>query len=153
MSEVLDRPSVRQRAADQYKVIGKSLPRIDGPEKVTGAAKFAADYFLPGMLYGKMLRSPHAHARVTRLDVSKAAAYPGVVCVLTYDDIQDVEREPTSRIQNVVVKTQVLFAGQPVAALAASTREAAEEALQLIEVEYEVLPPVLDPLESMKVGA
>jgi CO/xanthine dehydrogenase Mo-binding subunit len=151
MSEVLDRPSVRQKAS--YKVIGKPLPRIDGVEKVTGAAKFAADYSLPGMLIAKVLRSPHAHARITRLDVSKAAAYPGVVAVVTGQDLEGVEREPTSRMQNALARTQVLFAGQPIAAVAATTREAAEEALPLIEVEYEVLPPVLDPLEAMKPGS
>lgn len=151
MSEVLDRPSVR--GATNYAVIGKSLPRVDGPEKVTGSAKFVADFSLPGMLIARALRSPHAHARIKRLDVSKAEAYPGVVAVLTAADIADVECEPTSRSQNVVAKTQVLFAGQPVAAVAATTREIADEALALIEVEYDVLPPLLDPLESIKKGS
>src|SRR6266545_4663814 len=123
MSEVLDRPSVRQKG--QYKVIGKSLPRIDGVGKVTGADKFAGDYSLPGTLIGKILRSPHAHARITKLDTSRAEAYPGVVAVLTSADVEGVEREPTSRFQNVVAKTQVLFAGQPIAAVAATTREVA----------------------------
>jgi CO/xanthine dehydrogenase Mo-binding subunit len=148
MSEVLDRPSVRQRS--DFKVIGKSLPRIDGVEKVTGSAKFAADYYLPGMLTAKAVRSPHAHAKITRLDTSKAEAYPGVVAVVTGADLEGLEREPTSRAQNILAKTQVLFAGQPVAAVAALTREIAEEAAALIEVEYEVLQPVLDPIESMK---
>ena len=77
-----------------------------------------ADYYLPGMLTARALRSPHAHARITRLDVSKAEAYPGVVAVVTGADLEGLEREPTSRSQNVVAKTQVLFAGQPVAAVA-----------------------------------
>src|SRR5260370_41376462 len=98
MSEVLDRPSVRQKS--DYKVIGKSLPRVDGVEKVTGAAKFAADYTLPGTLIAKVVRSPHAHARIMKLDVSKAAAYPGVVAVVTGADLTGIEREPTSRTQN-----------------------------------------------------
>src|SRR5919106_2713587 len=105
MSEVLDRPSVRQKGS--YKVIGQPLPRIDGVGKVTGADKFAAD-------------------------------------------LEGLEREPTSRSHNIVAKTQVLFAGQPVAAVAALTKEIADEALALIEVEYEVLQPILDPLEAMK---
>ncbi|HEY3078285.1 MAG TPA: xanthine dehydrogenase family protein molybdopterin-binding subunit [Chloroflexota bacterium] len=151
MSEVLDRPSVRQKG--QYKVIGQPLPRVDGVGKVTGADKFAADYSLPGMLIAKVVRSPHAHARITRMDTSKAEAYPGVIGVLTGADLDDIEREPTSRQHNVVVRTQVLFAGQPVAAVAALTREIADEAVGLIEVEYDVLPPLLDPLESMKKGA
>src|SRR5262245_2492279 len=151
MSEVLDRPSVRQKG--QYKVIGQSLPRVDGVAKVTGADRFAADYSLPGMLIAKVLRSPHAHARITRIDASKAEAYPGVVAVLTGADVEGIEREPTSRQHNVVAMTQVLFAGQPVAAVAALTREIADEALALIEVEYEVLQPVLDPLEAMKKSA
>jgi CO/xanthine dehydrogenase Mo-binding subunit len=150
MSEVLDRPSVRQKG--NYKVIGQPLPRIDGVGKVTGADKFAADYSLPGMVIARVLRSPHAHARITRLDVSRAEAYPGVVAVLTAADLEGVEREPTSRSQNIVAKTQVLFAGQPVAAVAALTREIADEALGLIEVEYDVLAPLLDPLEAMKKG-
>src|SRR5919112_65994 len=128
MSEVLDRPSIRQQKG--YKVLGQRAPRIDGVAKVTGADKFVADYYLPGMLTARALRSPHAHARITRLD--------------------GLEREPTSRSQNVVAKTQVLFAGQPVAAVAATTKEIADEALALIEVEYEVLQPVLDPIEAMK---
>ncbi|MBM4418587.1 MAG: xanthine dehydrogenase family protein molybdopterin-binding subunit [Chloroflexi bacterium] len=148
MSEVLDRPSIR--TAHAFKVIGQPAPRIDGPEKVTGAAKFTADYTLPGTAIAKVVRSPHAHARITRLDVSKAEAYPGVVCVLTARDIADLEREPTSRNHNVLARTQVLYAGHPVAAVAASTREAAEEAVALIEVEYEVLAPILDPLESIR---
>ena len=151
MSEVLDRPSVRQKS--QYRVIGQPLPRVDGVGKVTGADKFAADYSLPGMLIAKALRSPHAHARITRLDTSKAEAYPGVVGVLSGADLEGVEREPTSRQQNVVAKTQVLFAGQPVAAVAAITREIADEAIGLIDVEYDVLPPLLDPLEAIKKSA
>ncbi|HEV8636122.1 MAG TPA: xanthine dehydrogenase family protein molybdopterin-binding subunit [Chloroflexota bacterium] len=151
MSEVLDRPSVRRKT--QYKVIGQPLPRVDGLGKVTGVDKFAADYSLPGMLVAKVVRSPHAHARITRIDASKAEAYPGVGAVLTGADLEGIEREPTSRQHNVVARTQVLFAGQPVAAVAAVTREIAEEAVGLIEVEYEVLPPLLDPLESMRKGA
>lgn len=151
MSEVLDRPSVRRKGS--YKVIGQPLPRIDGVGKVTGADKFAADYSLPGMLIARALRSPHAHAKITRLDVSRAEAYPGVVAVLTAADLEGLEREPTSRSHNIVAKTQVLFAGQPVAAVAATTREIADEALGLIEVEYDVLAPILDPLEAIKKSA
>ena len=153
MSGVLDRPSVRQGADSTFKVIGKPLPRIDGVEKVTGAAKFSADYYLPGMLIAKALRSPHAHARILRLDTSRAEAYPGVIAVLTAADLEDTVREPTSRMQNVLARTQVLFAGQPVAAIAALTREIADEAISLIDVEYEVLQPVLDPLEAMKASS
>ncbi|HEY3109412.1 MAG TPA: xanthine dehydrogenase family protein molybdopterin-binding subunit [Chloroflexota bacterium] len=148
MSEVLDRPSIRQQKG--YKILGQRAPRIDGVAKVTGADKFVADYYLPGMLTARALRSPHAHARITRLDVSKAEAYPGVVAVVTGADVEGLEIEPTSRSQNIVARTQVLFAGQPVAAVAALTKEIADEALALIEIEYEVLQPILDPLEAMK---
>ena len=89
MSEVLDRPSIRQQKG--YKALGTSAPRIDGVAKVTGADKFVADYYLPGMLTARALRSPHAHARITRLDVSKAEAYPGVVAVVTGADVADLE--------------------------------------------------------------
>lgn len=151
MSEVLDRPSVRQQR--NYQSIGQNTPRIDGVAKVTGADKFVADYYLPGMLIARALRSPHAHAGLKRLDASRAEAYPGVVAVLTGADLVGVEREPTSRAHNILAKTQVLFAGQPVAAVAALTREIADEAIALIDVEYEVLKPVLDPLEAMKRGS
>lgn len=136
-----------------FRVIGKPIPRVDGIEKVTGAAKFAADYSFPGMVWGKVLRSPYAHARIKRIDTSKAERYPGVVCVLTGQDILDINREPTARHQNPLAINTVLFYGQPVAAVAAETKEIAEEALGLIEVEYEPLPVLLDPVEAMKPGA
>jgi len=151
MSEVLDRPSVRTKR--EFAVIGKPLPRIDGVEKVTGAARYTADYQIPGMLIARVLRSPHAHARILRVDTSKAEAYPGVVTVVTGADMADLSVEPTSRGHNMLARTQVLFAGQPVAVVAAVSREVADEAVALVEVEYEVLPPVLDPVEAMKRGA
>ncbi|HUE75808.1 MAG TPA: xanthine dehydrogenase family protein molybdopterin-binding subunit, partial [Chloroflexota bacterium] len=147
----LERPVTQ--AASAHKVVHQPLVRVDAVGKVTGADKFAADYFLPGMLHAKVLRSPHPHARIVRIDASKAESYPGVVCVMTGEDIQDIEHEPTSRVQTVLANKIALFAGQPVVALAATSREIAEEALALIEIEYDPLPAVMDPLEAMEPGA
>ena len=148
MSEVLDRPSIRQQKG--YKVLGTRAPRIDGVAKVTGARQVRGR-LLPaghadraGAALAARARAHHPPRRV------EGRGYPGVVAVVTGADLEGLEREPTSRSQNIVAKTQVLFAGQPVAAVAALTKEIADEALALIEIEYEVLQPILDPVEAMK---
>ncbi|MBI2965361.1 MAG: xanthine dehydrogenase family protein molybdopterin-binding subunit [Chloroflexi bacterium] len=144
--------------------IGASTPKIDGVDKVTGVARYGADVRLPGMLDAKILRSPHAHARIVRIDTSRAEALPGVMAVVTGRDFPllkpgthvqiGVLRMDLYRISNLVIARQkVLFAGHPVAAVAATSPEIAQEALDLIQVEYEVLPHVLDEVESMKPGA
>src|SRR5213592_4091868 len=115
------------------KGVGLSIPRPDGPEKVTGQVQYVADLNPRGLLHAKLLRSPHAHARILRIDVSRARALPGVHAVLAID--------------------RVVFAGQPVAAVAADELAIAEEALDLIDVQYEVLAVSADPLEAMKPGA
>jgi CO/xanthine dehydrogenase Mo-binding subunit len=135
------------------KGIGLSIPRPDGPEKVTGQVQYVADIKPRGLLHAKLLRSPHAHARIVRIDTSRARALPGVRAVLTAADIPELKRKAPTRAHAVLAIDRVVFAGQPVAAVAADEAAIAEEALDLIEVQYQVLPAAVDPLESMKPGA
>src|SRR5216110_2571851 len=132
---------------------GFEVPRQDAPEKVTGRTQYVADLKKRGTLEAQLLRSPYAHARIKRIDVSKARALPGVRAVLTAADIPELKRKAPTRAHAVLAIDRVVFAGQPVAAVAADELAIAEEALDLIEVQYEVLKPAVDPLESMKPGA
>jgi len=138
----------------EFKVIGKSYPRIESIDKVTGKAKYAGDKGYPELpekfLYGKILGSPHHHAIIKSIDTSKAESLPGVKAVITYKDcppikIMEHEQRPTSPLEK-----HIRYLGEPVAAVAAETPEIAEEALSLIDVEYEVLPAVFDPEEATK---
>ena len=131
----------------EHTYLGKSLPRVDAADKLTGKALYVADLTMPGMLHGKLLHSPYAHARIKRLDVSKARALPGVMAVITAADV------PASAGRAIMAEGKVLYAGHPVAAVAATDPETAEAALGLIEVEYEPLPVVMDGPEAMKPGA
>jgi CO/xanthine dehydrogenase Mo-binding subunit len=133
--------------------VGLALPRPDGPEKVTGRVEYVADIKRKDLLHAKLLRSPHAHARIVRLDASKARALPGVRAVLTAADIPELKRKAPTRAHAVLAIDRVVFAGQPVAAVAADEVAIAEEALDLIEVEYQVLPAAVDPLQAMQPGA
>ena len=135
-----------------HESIGKRPPRIDALDKVTGKAIFAADVILPGMIYGKVLRSPHAHARIARLDTARARALEGVMAVVTADDVPGLEgqSELLRPMWPTMAKGKVVFAGQPVAAVAAITPFVAEEALSLIDIEYEPLPSVIDAEEAMR---
>ncbi len=133
--------------------IGLSIPRADGAEKVTGRVEYVADIKRRGLLHAKLLRSPHAHARIIRIDVSKARALPGVRAVLTAADIPELKRKAPTRAHAVLAIDRAVFAGQPVAAVAADELAIAEEALELIDVEYQVLPAAVDPLKAMQPGA
>src|SRR5437588_511051 len=133
--------------------VGLSIPRPDGPEKVTGQVPYVADLKPKGLLHAKLLRSPHAHARIKRIDTSRAKALAGVRAVLTAADMPYLKKKAPTRAHAVLAIDRVVFAGQPVAAVAADEPAIAEEALDLIDVEYEVLPAAVDPLESMKPGA
>ena len=132
-----------------YSVIGQSIVRQEGPDKVSGQSIYAADVHLPGMLWGKVLRSPFPHARIVSIDTSRAKQVPGVHAVITGQDVPDRRVGRLLRDCPVLARERVLFVGEKVAAVAAETREAAEEALLLIDVEYEELPAVFDPLEAM----
>jgi CO/xanthine dehydrogenase Mo-binding subunit len=138
--------------------IGKSVRRLDYETKVTGRALYLADMQVPGMCHGKILRSPLPHARIKNIDISKALDVPGVITILTRDDIlrdQGIEPYygPVFKDQTIVAVEKVRHVGDPVAAVAALDADAAEEALRLIDVQYEELPAVLDVHEALKPGA
>jgi xanthine dehydrogenase molybdenum-binding subunit len=139
---------------EEFLVVGKRLPRVDAREKATGTAKFTVDIKLHEMLYAKILRSPHAHARIVQIDTSKAEKLPGVKAVLTHKEARIPFLEwlgmPTDEY---VLDDSVRYVGDKVAAVAAVSEEVAEEALKLLNVEYEVLPAVFDQEEAMKPGA
>lgn len=135
-----------------FNVVGERLPRYDGADKVTGKAIFGPDVALPGMLYGFILRSPHAHARILSMDTSRAEALPGVYAVITAADLPGDAEDTGHKYarDNTFASDKVLYAGHAVAAVAARTPALAEEAARLIEVEYDVLPAVTDVLEAMR---
>ncbi|MBI4234177.1 MAG: xanthine dehydrogenase family protein molybdopterin-binding subunit [Chloroflexi bacterium] len=136
-----------------YTTIGKPVPRLEGNDKVLGRARYVADLGLPGMLWGKALRSPYPHARILGIDASKARRIPGVHAVLTAQDIPDTRVGRRLRDMPVLARGRVRFIGEKVAAVAAEDPDVAEEALLAIEVEYQALPAVFDPLEAMQEGA
>ena len=130
--------------------IGKSLPKIDSYGKVTGAARYADDLKLPRMVYGRILRSPHPHALITRLDMSRALALPGVIDVITGQDLPHTYGiMPTTQDETPFAMEKVRYVGEPVAAVCAIDEETADEALGLIEVDYQVLPALLSIEESL----
>jgi CO/xanthine dehydrogenase Mo-binding subunit len=128
-----------------YRVIGKPAHRVDGIEKVTGKAIYTGDIDLPGMAYAKILRSPVAHAKLVSIDASRAANLPGVITVLTRDDIQDLNYRygATYKDQSIVAVDKVRYVGDPVAAVLAENPTTAEEALELIDIEYDELPKAI----------
>lgn len=136
-----------------YSLVGKPLPLVDGVEKVTGRSVYGTDMSLPGMLYGKILRSPYAHARILSVDASEAKRMPGVHAVITADDLPAKRVGVALRDEWVLARDKVRFIGEPVAAVAASDESIAEEALRAIRVEYEELPAVFSIEESLKADA
>lgn len=146
-----------------YNVIGSRPPRHDGADKVTGRAIYGADFQINGLLHGAIVRSPHAHARLKRIDTSKAEAFPGVMAVVTADDFPQAPdrivdlgegETPVSHLRgNILAKGKVLYQGHAIAAVAATSAQAAEQAAKLIEIEYEVLPCVLTAMDGMAAGA
>ena len=135
------------------KGVGISIPRPDGPEKVTGRVQYVADIQPKGLLHAKLLRSPHAHAKIVSIDTSAAKALPGVRAVITAKDIPHLKKKAPTRAHAVLAIDRVVFMGQPVAAVAADEPSIAEEALDLIKVEYQVLAASIDPLKAMLPGA
>jgi CO/xanthine dehydrogenase Mo-binding subunit len=143
--------------------VGTRTVRPDGVDKVTGRARFGADFNLPGQLVGRVLRSPHAHARIVSIDTSKAEQLPGVKAIVTREDFGDQPSEfiPAGEmminykdmVRNVMAREKVLYEGHPVAAVAATSVAIAKRALKLIDVKYEVLPHVIDVVEAMQPGA
>src|SRR5688572_29419476 len=137
----------------EVKGVGLSIPRADGADKVTGHVQYVADLKPKGLLHAKLLRSPHAHAKIKKIDVSGAKALPGVRAVITAADIPQLKKKAPTRAHAVLAIDRVVFVGQPVAAVAADELAIAEEALDLIQVDYDVLPASIDPLKSMQPGA
>lgn len=144
----------------KFRVLGKRVTRTDAIDKVTGRALYTADLTLPGMIYGVFVRSPYAHARIKQIDTSKAWKVPGVVTIITQEQLSKdfaliVEEEvhAAQRIRRLFASDKVRYHGEKVALVGAETLEAAKEAAALIEVEYEPLPAVSDPREAVKEGA
>ncbi|SVB01849.1 uncharacterized protein METZ01_LOCUS154703, partial [marine metagenome] len=137
--------------------------RSDAIDKVTGRARYAADYNLPGQLIGKVLRSPHAHAVIKSIDTTEAEKIAGVKAVVTRDDFPDMEVEHAASgelmvnfrdvTRNMIAREKALYDGHPVAAVAALSESIAKQALKLIKVDYEVLPHVIDVVEAMQPDA
>jgi len=154
---MLKKTEVAQTPSD---LIGSRPVRPDGVPKVTGMAQYGADYSLPGMLWGAVLRSPHAHARIKSIDTSRAEALSGVKAVITSVDLpeQKFAYSGPERVQinywhmtrNILAREKALFAGHPVAAVAATSQAIAAQALKLIDVQYEVLPHVIDVEDAMR---
>jgi CO/xanthine dehydrogenase Mo-binding subunit len=139
----------------KLKIVGTSPVKHDGLDKVTGRARFGADLFLPGMLVGKILRSPHAHAIIKSIDASAAERLAGVKAVVTRDDFPEIKAGTPGgdMTRNAMAREKALYDGHPVAAVCATSEAIAKHALKLIKVDYEVLPHVIDPVEAMKPGA
>src|SRR6202167_4111129 len=143
----------------ELKVVGTRPIRPDGVDKVTGRANFGADMKMAGMLHGRVKRSPHPHARILKIDTTKALALPGVRAVVTAADFPEITSEEAfvgegpmnfrDLSRNIMARDKVLYEGHAVAAVAAMTQEIASHALELIEVTYEVLPFVIDFDEAM----
>jgi len=150
-------------SVQKYKWVGTRQNRPDGADKVTGRARFGADFNMPGQLVGKVLRSPHAHAVIKSIDTSAAEALPGVKAVVTAKDFPEQPNQTVSAgemmvnlrdvTRNVMAREKALYDGHAVAAVAATTETIAKEALALIKVDYEVLPHVIDVDEAMKPDA
>jgi len=148
----------------ELKQVGKPLRRVDALGKAVGATAYAADFTMPNMLHAKVLRSDRPHARIARLDVQAARSLPGVVCVLTGEDVKGAKLNTDMPGQTgrearagsdapVLALDTVRYVGEPIALVAAESLATAEEALERIEIDYEDLPAVLDPEEAMKPGA
>jgi CO/xanthine dehydrogenase Mo-binding subunit len=137
----------------EFKIVGRSVPRAEGTDKVSGRTLYAADINLPRTLWGKILRSPYPYARVHRIDATKARKVPGVKAVVTGEDTRELYVGKQIRDMPVLCWDTVRFVGDRVAAVAAQTVDAAEEAIALIEVEYEPLAAVFDPIEAMRSSA
>jgi carbon-monoxide dehydrogenase large subunit len=136
-----------------YRVIGRPTPRVDGVEKVTGDAHYTADVALPGTLWGKALHSPYAHARIVSVDTSRARALPGVHAVITGADIDANLYGRIIKDIPVLARDRVRFVGDRVAAVAADDEDIAQQALELIDIEYEELPAVFEPFDALEEDA
>jgi CO/xanthine dehydrogenase Mo-binding subunit len=136
-----------------HRIVGQPLGKLEGIGKVSGQARYSGDVTLPGLIWGKALRSPLPHARILRIDTSRARALPGVLTVLTAQDLPDILVGRRMFDMPMLARDRVRFVGEKVAVVAAVDPDIAEEALALIDVEYEDLPAVFDPVEAIRDGA
>src|SRR5712691_11723628 len=157
---ITDAAHQQARQIGRTRVVGQTERRVDARPLVAGAPVYAAEFEQPNMLHARILHSPHAHAEILRIDTSKALALPGVRAVLTHEDVPRVAHSTagqpypeTSPYDAYLLDNKVRYIGDWVAFVAAETPAIAEEALRLIEVDYEVLPAVFDPLEACQDGA
>ena len=154
MSIVEHTPDTAAPDRTGYRWVGRSVPRKEDPRLLAGRGGYIGDVTVPGMLHAAVLRSPHAHARIVSIDTSAARALPGVVAVLTgaealahVNPMTSFCAEPVP--QHAVAVDKVRYPGEAVASVAATDRYVAEDACALIRVEYELLPPVVDPVQAM----
>ena len=145
--------STSAKPDNNFTSVGKRPVRHDGYDKVIGKAQYAADINLPGLLQGKVLRSPHAHAEILSIDVSRAEAHPEVQAVITNSNFPSYEHDQKQQTDNIMASDKVLYKGHAVAAVAASSAHAAEEALSMIRVEYKILDPITNVEDALKDGA
>src|SRR6266568_4895663 len=131
-------------------LIGTSLPRQDGPDKITGRARYAGDQVLPGMLYARLVLSPYAHARILNIDTSPALAVPGVVAAFTAETLVMAQVDMLSRAQSPLAVREVVWCGHPVAIVVGETEASAEDGAAVVEVDYEPLPAVIDPEAALR---
>src|SRR6266699_5627863 len=149
-----ERKNVRMMQGTQQQVqsvlVGTSLPRQDGPDKVTGRARYAGDQVLPGMLYARLVLSPYAHARILNIDTSAALSVPGVVAIFTAETLGMAQVGPLSRSQSPLAQQEALWCGHPVAIVVGETEAQAEDGAAAVEVDYDPLPVVVDPELAMR---
>jgi CO/xanthine dehydrogenase Mo-binding subunit len=131
-------------------VVGTSLPRPDGPDKITGRARYAGDQLLPGMLYARLVLSPYAHARILNIDTSLALTVPGVVAIFTAETLGMAQTDTLSRAQSPLAMHEVVWCGHPVAIVVGETEASAEDGAASVEVDYEPLPAVIDPEVALR---
>ena len=137
----------------RYQHLGTGRKIVDGPEKITGRAQYVADLRLPGMLHIRPVLSPYAHARIVSIDAAAARQVPGVVAVLTAQDLPTRDRAINSRHSAVLAQERVLFRGQPVVAVVAESEQAAQDGADAVLIDYEPLPAVMDPLQALAADA
>src|SRR5438132_12941199 len=134
----------------QPALVGMSLPRQDGPDKVTGRTRYAGDQVLPGMLYARLVTSPYAHARILNIDTSAALSLPGVAAVFTAETLGMAQADPLSRAQSPLAQQEVVWCGHPVAIVVGETEASAEDGAAAVEVDYDPLPAVIDPEAAVR---
>src|SRR5438045_4400555 len=135
------------------KTRGTSVPRQDGPDKVTGRARHAGDQASPGMLTARLVTSPYAHARILNIDTSTALSLPGVVAVFTSDTLGMTQADPFSRAQTPLAQQEAVWCGHPVAIVVGETEASAQDGADAVEVDYDPLPAVIDPEAALRPDA